>query len=55
MKLKKLKSPNTYFLIFSLIILTAVLTWLIPAGSFEKEMREGKEIVKNDSFHYVSP
>ncbi len=53
MKLKELKTPNTYFLIFSLIILTAALSWIIPAGSFEKEMREGKEIVKNDSFHYV--
>ncbi len=53
MKLKSLKAPNTYAIIFSLVILTAVLTWIIPAGQFEREVVNNREVVQNDSFHTV--
>lgn len=34
---KKLKMPHTYTLLFGLIILIALLTWIIPSGQFQKE------------------
>lgn len=53
MLLKKLKTPNTYFIIFSLIIVVALLTWIIPAGEFDTIEMNGKEIVVADSYHSV--
>jgi uncharacterized ion transporter superfamily protein YfcC len=42
----KLRFPHTYVIIFSLIILAAVLTWLFPGGEYVEEIRmaEGKEV-----------
>ena len=39
------KVPNTYVIIFSIIIFAAVLTWLIPGGKYVKEVivHEGVE------------
>jgi len=30
----KFKMPHVYTLVFVLIIITAILTWIIPSGSF---------------------
>ncbi|WP_312700125.1 YfcC family protein [Sedimentibacter sp.] len=35
-KKKKFKVPHTYVIIFTLIIITAVLTYVIPAGQYQK-------------------
>ncbi|MCF8241696.1 MAG: TIGR00366 family protein [Melioribacteraceae bacterium] len=53
MKISKLKAPNTYFIIFSLIVLIAVSTWIIPAGEFDRVEKNGKEVVVNGSYHHV--
>ncbi|MCK4716357.1 MAG: YfcC family protein [Candidatus Marinimicrobia bacterium] len=53
MKLSKFKAPNTYFLIFSIIIVTAVLTWIIPSGEYNRSAMNGREIVVAGSFHSV--
>jgi uncharacterized ion transporter superfamily protein YfcC len=44
--LMKRKIPHTYVLIFILIILVAVLTWLIPGGEYTEQVRlqDGQEI-----------
>lgn len=52
MKLK-LKVPNTYLLIFSLLILIAILTWIIPGGRYERQLINGKEVVMQNSFQYI--
>ncbi len=53
MKLSKFKAPNTYFLIFSIIIITAVLTWIIPSGEYNRSAMNGCEVVVAGSFHSV--
>lgn len=53
MKLSKFKAPNTYFLIFSIIVVTAVLTWIIPSGEYNRSTMNGREIVVAGSFHSV--
>ena len=53
MKLSKFKAPNTYFLIFSIIIITAVLTWIIPSGEYNRSAMNGREVVVAGSFHSV--
>ncbi len=53
MKLKKFKAPNTFVIIFSLIVITAVLTWVIPGGEYQRKEFEGRKVVVNNSFNYV--
>ena len=53
MKISKFKVPNTYFLIFSIIVVTAVLTWIIPSGEYNRSAMNGREVVVAGSFHSV--
>ncbi len=53
MKLSKIKPPNTYFIIFSVIVFVAALTWVIPGGEYQTTLIDGKEVVRGDSFQYV--
>lgn len=53
MKISKIKAPNTFLIIFSMIILIAMLSWIIPAGEFNRIEKNGKEVVDSESFHYV--
>ncbi|MCX8056010.1 MAG: YfcC family protein [Ignavibacteria bacterium] len=46
----KLKVPNTYLLIFSLLVLIAILTWIIPGGKYERTIVNGREVVVPGSF-----
>ena len=45
--------PHTFTIVFALIVLAAVMTWLVPAGEFERQMVDGREVVVNGSFHRV--
>ena len=46
--------PHTYVIIFSIIIAAAILTHLIPAGSYERYTNaNGIEVVDSASFHLV--
>ncbi len=52
------KVPHTYVIVFSLIVIAAVLTWIIPSGEFartQKTMADGKEktVIVENSFHKV--
>lgn len=53
MKKKKFKVPNTYLLIFYLLIFIAALTWVIPGGKYQRGIVNGKEVVLPNSFQYV--
>jgi uncharacterized ion transporter superfamily protein YfcC len=49
----KFKVPNTYLLIFSLLVLIAAMTWVIPGGRYERVIVEGREVVVQNSFSYA--
>ncbi|MBK7500291.1 MAG: putative basic amino acid antiporter YfcC [Ignavibacteriales bacterium] len=49
----KFRVPNTYLLIFSLLVLIAAMTWIIPGGQYERAVINGREVVVQDSFKYV--
>ncbi|MBP6871798.1 MAG: YfcC family protein [Bacteroidales bacterium] len=42
----KMKFPHTYVIIFSLIILAAILTWIFPGGDYVEQVKtvDGKEV-----------
>ena len=49
----KLRVPHTYVLLVGLIALAALSTWIIPAGSYDRVMDKGREIVDPLSYHPV--
>lgn len=49
----KIKAPNTYILIFSLLVIIAAMTWIIPGGKYERTILNGREVVVQNSFKYV--
>lgn len=49
----RLKVPNTYLLIFLLLVFIAALTWVIPGGEYERQEVNGRMVVVQNSFKYV--
>ncbi|MDL2262764.1 AbgT family transporter [Bacteroidales bacterium OttesenSCG-928-I21] len=54
------KVPHTYVIVFSIVVVAAMLTWFIPAGEFDrtvKTMEDGRErtVIVDNSFHNVDP
>ena len=51
------KIPHTYVIVFSIIVLSAMLTWFIPGGAFDRQTVTVNGIDRNvvvpGSFHYV--
>ena len=51
------KVPHTYVIVFGLIIICAVLTWIIPGGEFKREtvVVNGipREVIQNNSFQFT--
>ena len=45
--------PHTFTIVFALIVLAAVMTWVIPAGEFLRQEVDGREVVVSGSFHRV--
>ena len=45
--------PHTFTIVFGLIVLAAVLTWVVPAGEFLRETVDGREVVLNGTYHRV--
>lgn len=50
----KFKVPHVYVIIFCLIILAAIATYLVPAGEYERVTENGVTVVVNDTYSQVS-
>ena len=53
----KAKIPHVFVLLMIMIILGAVLTYIVPAGEFERveDPETGRTVIDPDSFEYVDP
>ena len=49
----KRRIPHTYVLLIGLMTLAALSTWIIPAGSYDRVVDHGREVVDPLSFHPV--
>lgn len=49
----RLKLPNTFVLIFGLLVVIAVLTWFVPGGKYATVMAEGKPVIDPTSYQAV--
>ncbi|MBO4599699.1 MAG: AbgT family transporter, partial [Bacteroidales bacterium] len=56
------KIPHTFTIVFALIVLAAICTWVVPSGEYVRETitiqnadggTSTREVVKNNSFHFV--
>lgn len=45
---------NTYFLIFCIMLAVAALTWVVPAGEYERAEEAGRTVAVAGSFHSVA-
>lgn len=55
---KKRTIPHTFVIVFFIIIFSAILTWFVPGGEFDREvihLSDGtaREVIVKDSFHYT--
>ncbi|TWH89667.1 YfcC family protein [Cytobacillus oceanisediminis] len=50
---KKRKIPHTYAIIFAIIVLAAIATYILPAGQFERIEQDGRTLVVQDSYQVV--
>lgn len=47
------KSPDSLLIVGVILLLFTGLTWLVPAGEYDRVLKAGKQVVVGDSFHYV--
>ena len=52
--MKKLKLPNTFVLLFAILALIALATWLVPGGKYETHLVNGKQLVDPNTFQYIA-
>ena len=54
---KQRQTPHVFLILAALLLLAAALTWLIPAGSYQREFHAaaGQTVVVPDSFAYTAP
>lgn len=50
---KKMKFPHAFVLLFGIITIVAMLTYVIPAGQFDRVEVSGRVMVDAESFHYI--
>ncbi|MYN06757.1 YfcC family protein [Pseudoduganella aquatica] len=49
----KLRLPNTYVLVFAILALIALSTWIIPGGKYDTHLVNGKQLINPATFHYI--
>lgn len=53
-KKKKFKVPNVYIIIMGMAFLAMLLTWIIPAGAYDRVINDmGREVVDPATFHMI--
>lgn len=50
---KKIKMPHTLIIVGSILVIFLILTWIVPAGQFERQEFNGRMVVKPGTFQFV--
>jgi uncharacterized ion transporter superfamily protein YfcC len=53
-KLKSLRLPHTLLLIYIMVVLTVIATWVIPGGEYQRVEKEGRTVPVAGSFQRVA-
>lgn len=52
-KKRRLEAPDTYVILLLVLLFAVVATYIIPAGSFDREVIDGVEQVVPNTYHKV--
>ncbi|MGI6177217.1 MAG: YfcC family protein [Eubacterium sp.] len=52
-KKKKREVPHILIILSVMIVIATILTWIIPAGQYDRVEQDGRTVVDPDSFKYV--
>jgi uncharacterized ion transporter superfamily protein YfcC len=52
-KLRKLKLPHTLVLIYTMVVLTVIATWIVPGGEYQRTEKDGRTMPVADSFQFA--
>jgi uncharacterized ion transporter superfamily protein YfcC len=55
MKLRAIRLPHTLVLIYAIVVLVALATWIVPGGEYERVEKDGRLVPVADSYHTVAP
>ena len=51
---KKFQLPHIFIILFCIVVLATILTWIIPAGEFDMEVNEnGRSVAIAGTYHHV--
>ena len=53
MRLKKFRLPHTLVLIYAMVVLTVIATWVVPGGEYQRIEKEGRTIPVSGSFQFA--
>ena len=53
--MEKKKIPHTLIIVSIILILFLILTWIIPAGEFDRQDFNGRQVVVPGTYHRVDP
>jgi len=53
MRLKKIKLPHTLVLIYIMVVITVISTWIIPGGEYQRVEKDGRTVPVADSYKFV--
>ena len=53
--MEKKKMPHTLIIVSFILILFIILTWVIPAGEFDRNAFDGRQVVVPGTYHHVDP
>ncbi|MCE1189586.1 MAG: TIGR00366 family protein [Ignavibacteria bacterium] len=45
---------NTLVMVFVVVSVVAILTWVVPGGEYQREVKNGRTLVVPNSFHYIA-
>jgi uncharacterized ion transporter superfamily protein YfcC len=54
MKLRAVKLPHTLVLIYAMVCLVAVATWIVPGGEYQRAEKDGRLVPVADSYQVVA-
>ncbi|MCX6278685.1 MAG: YfcC family protein [Bacteroidetes bacterium] len=53
--MEKKKIPHTLIIVSIILIIFLILTWIIPAGEFQRHEYNGRQVVVPGTYHHVDP
>jgi uncharacterized ion transporter superfamily protein YfcC len=53
--MEKKKIPHTLIIVSLILILFLILTWIIPAGEFNRQEYNGRQVVVPGTYHHTEP